>query len=233
VDQHAEADALLGQATEYYERLAAGAPEAAQPAVDLALVWIARGDLARTAPPGAPAAALGWYDRAAARLEAPPAVGTAAARGALCNAQAGRAMALLAASRLADAAAALERAADLADEPRRSSLRLRRAQVLVIARDHHRAAAIVRELAAARDATGETLDALARVLALAADVAKADAAIANDYAAQSVALLKRAQATGHYRAAQAADRLREDADLTSLRNRADFAEFLRGLEMKD
>jgi hypothetical protein len=64
-------------------------------------------------------------------------------------------------------------------------------------------------------------------------VAKADAAIANDYAAQSVALLKRAQATGHYRAAQAADRLREDADLTSLRNRADFAEFLRGLEMKD
>ena len=120
----------------------------------------------------------------------------------------------------------------MADEARRPSLQLRQAQVLALAGDHRRAAAVARDLATGREPSSDDLDTLARILALASAAAKGDAPAADDYARQSVALLRRAHAAGQYRAAGAAEQMRRDADFAALRDRDDFAAFLRELDKK-
>jgi hypothetical protein len=45
-------------------------------------------------------------------------------------------------------------------------------------------------------------------------------------------LLRRAKAAGQFRAAGSADRLRQDADFTALRGRADFEQLLKEIGAK-
>jgi hypothetical protein len=139
----------------------------------------------------------------------------------LREAHAGRAEARTALGKPADAdwGAAL-RLASAAD---RVEVRLRRARALASAGDHRRAAAEARDLAAEAEAPADTLDVAARVLARCAS--KADAATADGYAAEAVALLRRAHAAGKYHEADASDKLHQDAELKPLHERADFRRF--------
>jgi serine/threonine-protein kinase len=223
----ARSEDAFRRAADLYAKLAADDPSSAQFDLNLTGTWVALGELSRSA--GAPAAALEWYQRAIARLEAPPAAGAPPAHNALCNAYVGRAAVLLATGRPAEAVAAFDRAVGLADEPHRSALRLSRALALALAGDHRRATAEARELASAPGSSANALDTLARVFALAAAGAQVDPPTADDFARQSVDLLRRARAAGGYRAAGAADQLRRDGHFAALRGREDFEAFLRGL----
>jgi hypothetical protein len=129
-------------------------------------------------------------------------------------------------SKFSDALAARDAAFKLAANEQLPDLQVRRARTFVAAGDHGRAAAEVRILANAPDVTADTLDGAARVLALAAGAAKSDMAVANGYAAEAVALLRRAHVAGQYREKGSADKLRDDSDFAALNERDEFRKLL-------
>jgi serine/threonine protein kinase/tetratricopeptide (TPR) repeat protein len=218
LDRPADAEAAYRKAADEYARLAAAAPTDPKATADLAVTWVTIGDLVRTT--GSAAAALDWYDKAIARLAGAP------GDGALRDAHAGRAESLSALGKLPDALTEWNTALGL-DPARKPSLRLRWARTLVAAGDHRRAATEARELTTSPKTNGDTLDAAARILSLAAAAAKSDpSAVNNGYAADAVVLLRRAHAAGQYREPGSADKLRGDADFAVLRDRDDFGKFL-------
>jgi hypothetical protein len=96
------------------------------------------------------------------------------------------------------------------------------ADSLARAGEHVQATAEAEALAAAADATADTLYKSACVLAVASAVAKDDAALPSRYAARAVAVLRQAFAKGFR---NVADMLR-DSDLAPLRRRADYFDLL-------
>jgi hypothetical protein len=167
-------------------------------------------------------AALEWYDKAIGRLAG------AKGGGALLDALNGRAEALTALGNFVDGLAAWDTAIGVAEKEQAPNLRIRRARTLVAAGDPRRAAAEVRELVAPPTVTADVLDGAARVLALAA-AAKTDAATADGYAADAIALLRRAHAAGQYRQTGSAESLRSEPDFAALRGRSEFDKFLAKL----
>jgi eukaryotic-like serine/threonine-protein kinase len=216
LNQVKEAEAAYRRAADYYAQLAAVAPNDSKPTADLAVTWVTLGKLAQ-ANGNAPVA-LEWFNKAIARL--------AGARGdfALQEAHAGRAGVLIAQEKFPEAVAAWNAAIAVADATAQPELRLQRARTLNLAGDYRKAADEARNLAAATNSSAEILDGSARLLSLAA--AKTNGAEANQYAAEAVALLRRACAAGRYREPDSADKLRGDADFASLRERDDFRTFL-------
>jgi serine/threonine protein kinase/tetratricopeptide (TPR) repeat protein len=210
--RYKDSDAAYRTAADEYARLAAEAPEEAKRTAELAVTWVTLGDLARSARNDE--AAVDWYDKAIARLGASP------GEGALRDAHMGRAEILAGRNQFAEAIKDWDAAIAVAEQDRRPGLRLRRTRTLVAAGQPDKAASEVKELVVATKADSETLDAAARVLALAAG--KADATSANGYAAEAVALLRRAQSAGHYRQKGARDELQNDPDFAALRGRDDF-----------
>jgi hypothetical protein len=145
----------------------------------------------------------------------------------------GRADALSRLGRYTEALADCDRAIAMDDGRTQELSRLRRAIVLARTGDHRRAAAeaaTLAELAPGANSPGSREYNLACVLALAAEAARGDAALApadrasagERYAARAVALLGRARDAGFFRDPAKVTQMDRDADLIPLRPRADF-----------
>ena len=163
---------------------------------------MALGDLARSN--GNLAGALEWYDKAIARL------GGALGDGALRDAHAGRAEVLTAQGKFKDAVSAWDSAMRSTSRPIDRCCDCGGRGRSVAAGDVRWAAEEAKDWPPLRKRTPTMLDGSARILALAA------AKDANSYAADAVALLRRAHAAGRYRDAgfggEAADRSRFRGD---------------------
>lgn len=214
-----EAEAEFRRAADDYARFAAENPNDASSVASIGAAWNAVGDLARAR--NQPDRALEWYDKTLKRV--PPAT----SRRTIVEAQAGKAQAFDQLNRHRDAIAAWDKAIQSADVNHQPALRLQRARSLVQASDHKAATREVRELASGMDQRATTLDKLARIMALAAG--KADAELANEYAAECVALLRRAHEAGAYREPESAAKLNGDTDFKTMRERDVFRKFLSEL----
>jgi tetratricopeptide (TPR) repeat protein len=228
-----EAEASLERARAIWQELAAAHPEQANFALSLGGFCCNLGNL--RCDRNQPQAALAWYDRAAAALEAVrrriPTHPTA--RQYLRNTYMGRADALSRLGRGAEALADCDRATAMDDERTHELPRLRRAIVLARAGDHRRAAAeaaALAELAPGPTPRGAREYDLACVLALVAAAARGDATLApadrasagERYAARAIALLGQARDAGFFLDPAKVTLMDRDSDLIPLRPRADF-----------
>jgi tetratricopeptide (TPR) repeat protein len=226
------------QALEAYEaarvlrkRLAREHPDRPAHAVGLGGTYCNLGHLLKA---GDVERALTWYGKAIAtlepvsRLEPPPPL----ARLFLAKSYYGRADALAAHHRHPEALKDLDRVLALyANDP---SARQRQAATLAHLGEHARAAAAVEELAALTRVSAACLYDLAGTYSLCAAAADKDGNLApaernqtaEKYAAQAVALLRRAVQAGFEGLAQA----KKDTALDPLRRRADFKQLLAELE---
>ena len=140
--------------------------------------------------------------------------------------------------RYAGAAADWERAIELDTGQRRQFLRRRLGFSLARAGDHVRAAREAKALAKAAKEKGSALYSVARIYSLSAAVAAQDKSLeqtkrsklADEYALYAIDLLKRAQAAGFFKATAKVEQMKKDADLDSLRMRADFKKLLSELQ---
>lgn len=142
--------------------------------------------------------------------------------------------------RFADAVKDWDRVIALEHGPARSHWRQGRARVLNKAGDHVRAVAEAGELAALPETTDDGLYSLARVYTLAMVPAHDDKRLsatererlAERYAIQAVALLRKLQGKGYFKDAGHAKALRTDEDLQPLRAREDFRRLLAAVRNK-
>jgi serine/threonine protein kinase len=133
----------------------------------------------------------------------------------------------------ADAARDYGRVAELAQQPRRSLSRLTQAVMLVRGGDHSGAAAVAGVLAEVATSDDTRYNA-ACVYALAGGTARSDRwlgspqreALAEGYAGQALALLRRLAAAGYFKTPERAALLGKDTDFDALRARPDFKELL-------
>jgi eukaryotic-like serine/threonine-protein kinase len=142
--------------------------------------------------------------------------------------------------RFADSVKDWDRVIELEEEPNRSRWRRTRARVLTRAGDHARAVAEADELAALPDATEKSYYFLAGVYSQAIAPALSDKwlsatrqkRLAERYAAQAIALLRKLQNQGYFQDAGHAKALRTDEALQPLRAREDFRRLLAAVESK-
>src|SRR5207248_2338373 len=99
-------------------------------------------------------------------------------------------------------------------------LRVSRAIALVNAGDHVRGVAEATAMAGLRGVPGGQLYNLACACSLAAAQVKADAALAERYAAQAVALLRQAAAARYFGDPATVAHMKKDTDIDPLRHRA-------------
>jgi tetratricopeptide (TPR) repeat protein len=130
-----------------------------------------------------------------------------------------------------------ERALELAPDLKRGYFRLHHALTLARSGDHAAAAVEIEVLvpkgSAAASSDGAVAGAFfeaARVYALCAAAAKTDAALAESYSAQSLALLEQARTAGYFGTAANREKLAKEADLDSLRMLPAFKQFRGSLE---
>jgi serine/threonine-protein kinase len=186
------------------------------------------------------AESLKWLDKALKLLEEvrarqpnDPAVGTF-----LCNTHQVRAEALSQLGRLAEALREWDQALAIAPENRKVVLRAGRAATLARSGQHAKAEAEAVELARAPGLTDEALYFLACAYAQAAAAAGKDAQLppaqrdrlAERYAAAAVEALKKAKAAGWFNDPAHLPTMKEDDDLTPLRERSDYRRFVSELE---
>jgi serine/threonine protein kinase len=142
--------------------------------------------------------------------------------------------------RFADSVKDWDRVIELEDGPNRSRWRGTRARVLNLAGDHARAVAEAAQLATLPDATDYRIYFLAGVFTEAIRPALGDKKLsatqqkqlAERYAAQAMALLRKLQNKGYFQDGGHAKALRTDENLQPLRARTDFQALLRELEQK-
>jgi tetratricopeptide (TPR) repeat protein len=235
------AEKTIRQTVAVQEGLADAYPDALEFIADLGASFINLGNLMWDL--GKPGAAEGWYGRAIGRLEpvlrkAPSAADT---RDLLSRAHAGRAAARAALSRPAEAGQDLQRAGELDQDQTGAGLAFFRAAVLLQAGDHLKAAALADQVTRRPTVQTHTLYNLARLYALAAARAQADAKLkearraqlVSEHGDRAVALLRKAQAAGYFQGAETIERLRREKDFASVRARADFRELLARLRPAD
>jgi eukaryotic-like serine/threonine-protein kinase len=226
LDRRAEAEGFLRRAIALGEKLVADVPTVPRYRLQLA------GDYGRFGRVlqgrGEAAAALDWYAKSVALIEAILARDPRDrdARLFLSHAHLCRAEALDQLGRHAEAVVDWDRAIALADRPEKAALRLRRSLALAHAGTPAQAVAEAEDLTRGDTVAGETLSGAARVYALASAAVKADARQRQSYAAQAVALLRRAGAAGFFADRHEAEQLKADREFDALRPRADFAALL-------
>jgi serine/threonine protein kinase/Flp pilus assembly protein TadD len=210
-----DAETQCRQALAVQDKLVTESPDVHDNIVDRAESYATLGSLVRDR--GRPHEALDWYAKAVAALE--PLLAKEqrlwVARDALREACAGRARALDRLHRHAEAAQDWERALEFDDGQHRPVLRLGRAIAQAHASGDH-GKALVEADSLAKDSDGPTLEALARLCAL------ASAAGGEPYAARAVGLLRQALSKGYCDTAY----LKDGADLAPLRSRKDFQTLL-------
>jgi serine/threonine protein kinase/tetratricopeptide (TPR) repeat protein len=179
-----------------------------------------------------PAEALDWYDRALARLEPlhqhePRDVYI---RRNLRNAHGGRAKALDALKRHAEAQSDWQRALELSRSADKPWIQLDRDQGWVRAGRVAEAVADADMLTKDPATPGSTLYEAAGVYALAAAAVANDATQRTAYANRALALLRRARAAGYFKGPGRVEHLKQDTDLAVLRPRQDFQQLVVELE---
>jgi tetratricopeptide (TPR) repeat protein len=144
----------------------------------------------------------------------------------LLKSYAGRAAALEALERYAEAQADWDQALTYARDEERPGLRLRRALALAHSGKYAEAAREADGLGRLPQLPGLVLYNLACVHALCAR----DKERADRQAGRTLELLRRAQATGYFRAPANREHFRKDPDFDAVRGRAEFAKFLKSME---
>jgi serine/threonine-protein kinase len=145
-----------------------------------------------------------------------------------CNALQGRAEALDKLRRHTEADPDWEKLLSLALESNRPALRMARALSRARAGFMNPATSEADDLA--KNADGAALYNAACVYSLCAAAAKDDAKLRDLHAGRSLVLLRRAQAAGFFKPRAEIDLLKKDRDLAALRDRAEFNDFVTGLQ---
>jgi tetratricopeptide (TPR) repeat protein len=156
------------------------------------------------------------------------------ARGTTLNAHAARALNYQALGRWAEAARDWDRVIGLDNRPERWMRRVFRALARARAGEHARAVSEAQAVAGLREVGAGGLWELARVYVLSIGAARSDArlstserdALIERYAAEAVALLKKAQGQGFFKIATRARWLKTDLDWQPLHGREDFRKLL-------
>jgi tetratricopeptide (TPR) repeat protein len=225
-----EAERIHQEALELWQSLAKAHPKVRDFPVLVGRTLGSRGNVERDS--GQPEAALPWYAQAISTLQ--PVLQQdekdANARYELSQTFAGRALALSALKRHAEASANWDRALELADERNREQFRGERALTWARLGRHARATVEANDLAQQPKVTGDLLYLAARVHAVASVSANEDSALSRGeqetlterYAARAVGLLSRTQEQGYFKDPVKHDDLERNADFASLRTRVDF-----------
>lgn len=171
--------------------------------------------------------ALAWYGRALQDMETArrqmkrlPAQGLEWLRNTYSN----RAAALEERGRFRDALADWQQLVRLASPEQRGPDQLRMALCLAQSGQAEKAIATAGKLTTSKETSGEMLLAAARVYARAAKISPSPRK--EDYAAQSLQLLRRAERRGQFHSGEQIARLREDPHLSSLQSFSDFQRWL-------
>jgi serine/threonine-protein kinase len=239
--QRPEAEEAYDKSLLVWEQLKARHPKQPRYAVRVASLHTARGDVLRDF--GDPQAALGRYGQALAILEPlrQQAPNSAEATAELRNTYWARALAL---SRKLDrhqeALADWAKAVALANGWPRDQLRFQRAPTLAALGDHAGATAEMEALAKQASGQGDALFAMARVYALSATAAGADAklppaereVLSERYAARATTLLAEVDKAGYFQGASPGDLLRKEKAFEPLRSREDFKRLLERVEKR-
>ena len=237
-DEPAEALAAFQKMIEIRERIVRNYPAAVDHAVQLGGGYVNQGNLIRNT--GDPEAALDSYRQGIEVFEdvlkrSPQ---NPTAKLFLRNAHWGRALAVDELKRYAEAASDWERALELDTGQQRHFFRSHLASSAARAGDHIRAA--LEATAIAASANNAAFYNSACIYSLAVVAAAEDMSLeqtrrselAEDYAIQAINLLKRAHVAGHFKAAANVEHMKKDADLDSLRIRADFKNLLSDIGVK-
>jgi tetratricopeptide (TPR) repeat protein len=225
-----EAEKECRSALAILEKLVEQFPTVPAYAVELGAGYLNFGELLRRQ--GQPEAAVPWFDKAIARLQAVLAKEQrlVLARSFLRDAHGNRAEALTQLNRPAEAIRDWDRAIELDEGSRRNDLRLGRAGCLAQVGEHVRAVAEANALTEGQDVPGPTLYSAASVFALAAASVKDDAKLRDQYAGRAVALLRQAQKAGYFKQPANIAHMKMDDDLRALRARPDYRDLLKELE---
>jgi tetratricopeptide (TPR) repeat protein len=223
-----EAEALYKQAADVNERIWRQHPELVEVGVNLAEVYIdlAVLDIGRARHQ----AVIGWCDRGLVPAEEVlrRAEGHPRARATVSDLRWNRAVSRGQLGGYAEAVKDWDRAVDLAAAERKDTVRAHRALCLAHAGDLTRSAAEVGALAGSKNVDGPGCYSLATACALVA-AAGGSAESSERLAAQAVEWLARATAAGYFRTPANREQMTKDADLNSLRLRADFKSWLAAL----
>jgi serine/threonine-protein kinase len=228
--RHEEAEKEHRSALALWEKLTEQFPALPAYAVGLGAGYGSIGNLVRGR--GQPEAALSWYDKSIASLQAVLTKGwhPATARDFLRNAYWNRASALTQLNRYAEAIRDWDRAIELDEGSMRDAIRMGRASCLAQFGEHARAGAEANALTEGKDVPGPTLYYAACVFALAAASVKDDAKLSEQYAGRAVALLRQAQKAGYFKQPANIAHMKKDNDLRALRSRPDYRDLLKELE---
>jgi tetratricopeptide (TPR) repeat protein len=224
-----EAETAFRQALDLRKKLADDSPKVAKYRVELAATRYHLGDLFRLQR--RPYQALPWYEQALVLLQPlhqhePNDIAT---RDLLGRTHWGRAQALSALKRFAEALADWDGAVELARPADRPRVQLGRARARV--RAGQAADAVADAEALTRDPATPSL-----MLCDAADVCSQASVVAMEatqreaYAGHALALLRRAQAAGFFKDRAKVEHLKKDRALDVLRSREDFKKFVAELE---
>jgi serine/threonine protein kinase len=175
-----------------------------------------------------PAEALTWFGKAVTTLQAvlKREPRHALGREFLCKSHGGRAEALEALKRHAEALADWDQALAYGAEEDRNGLRLRRSLVLARLGKFTEADRQAEDLARLPRLPGLVLYNLACIHGLCAR----DKARADHQAGRALALLRRARAAGYFRTAANREQFRTDTDFDALRKRKEFEQFVQRLD---
>jgi serine/threonine protein kinase len=235
-----EAEAAYQEAQKLFEHLWSDHPEVPNYAMQLSDAYASRGLLLRLQ--GNSKEMQVWFARALEPLDAALRADTSQAtvRPFLRELHQRRALNLQRLGRHADALIAWDQAVLVANERDRKDLRSLRAATVAGLGQHARAAEEVRDLIDNKDTPAGVLYNLACMFATCAAVAKKDSGLpeaerdrlAEQYAAQGVDTLARAEVAEYFREPKAIANLNTDVDLDPLRLRPDFQKLLQRIESK-
>ncbi len=224
-----KAEAEQRKALAAWEKLRQLSPNMPEYAVSLANIQTNLG--VREMDKGDWKAAFSWLDKAVATFESVPASGreTGDFRRFWGNAHGARAEALVRLGRYAEALRDWDQALLPGNKSEDSYRRMQRALTLAYLKEHTRATAEADALAAIPGLPAYLLHDAAAVYAVAAAAVRDQPQLAEKYAAQALALLRRAFEK-NYQAV--ADEVREDKKLDRLRSRDDFQKLMKEFEAK-
>jgi tetratricopeptide (TPR) repeat protein len=227
-----EAKAVYRKALRLQERLAAEFPLIPIYRLDLAMTYAGLGRLARDRGELEPA--LEWFGKAIPMLEVLLTQDShpLGPRRFLADVLWSRTITYLKLGRTADVIADCERGLQLDDGSRRTELRLCRAESLARLGQTARAVAEAQDVAADRKLPAKMLYNAAVVYALSAGAVRDDQGLRDRYAAEAIALLRRAQASGHFDEPAQVVRMSEHHDLDALRPCPDYQKLLKELRTK-
>jgi serine/threonine protein kinase/tetratricopeptide (TPR) repeat protein len=227
-----EAKAVYRKAISLQERLAAEFPSIPIYRLDLAMTYAGLGRLVRDR--GELETALGWFGKAVPLLEVLVTQDShpLGPRRFLADVLWSRTITYLKLGRTADVIADCERGLQLDDGSKRTELRLCRAESLARLGQTARAVTEAQEVAADRKLPANMVYNAAVVYALSAGAVRDDQKLRDRYAAEAIALLRRAGAAGHFDEPAQVVRMSEHHDLDALHACPDYQKLLKELRAK-